>query len=458
MRHLRLNGTLGASYSSRGEEVLAMKTALKRLDRYRPPTGAIHEWPDTPLFESLTTFQKENGLAADGVAKPDGATETAVNAALAEQDATRKRKQPIFGVGGGVGAGQRNRGRDVQGTKRALAWAGYYPNAKAQRPDARPDDDLDLGLKRFQRDFGLKTDGFLRPGGETERTLDRVAGPLIDASVRPAFAYGSRVQEPPQPTLRPMPRGQADPGEQLYDAAAAQAGASPALTAQAAPMPPEGTPTEAADDEELIPVPVDKVDWFAVGNRREQWKNFQRSARALPGATDTEVEVYVELHAREGGMTQNPESSAFAGVMQNTLDGLINNGLVPGVEKGTKPSELNEEQIAGVYRAFFDDALARVDRHKSGHQVLQEIGDSSGAYALAESLFHFGAPDGTAFLQEAINTAASDQVLRVDGVMGPQTMGAYRNLLTDKGTRDRLLHAVADRLTKEGARRKEPVR
>jgi len=350
-------------------------------------------------------------------------------------------------VGGGVGAGQRNRGRDVQGTKRALAWAGYYPNAKAQRPDARPDDDLDWGLKRFQRDFGLKTDGFLRPGGETERTLDRVAGPLIDASVRPAFAYGSRVQEPPQPTLRPMPRGQADPGVQLYDAAdVAKTDDSPVTTAQATPEPREGTPVGTADADDWIPVPDDKADWFAVGRRQEQWKNFQRGARALPDATDAEVEVYVELHAREGGMVENSRG-AVGGILPETLDGLADRGWVTGIDAGTTPAELDEAQVASVYRAYFDDVLQTVDRSKPGHQNLSDLGDTQGAYALGEALFRFGRRDGTRYVQEAINEAAPSPIFEPDGQMGPETFAAYRQFLADSATHDMLLNALADRLT-----------
>ncbi len=49
----------------------------------------------------------------------------------------------------------------------------------AKAADSRPDYSLTFGLHRFQHDFNLKPDGIAEPGGETERELNRVAGPLM---------------------------------------------------------------------------------------------------------------------------------------------------------------------------------------------------------------------------------------------------------------------------------------
>ncbi len=174
-----------------------------------------------------------NGLTVDGFARPGGPTETTLNSRLANtaHDRARRHDQtryeypnkpkrpakaapaiaydpeltdpfdtpPFFApkpkvkraiqkvdltdrplrLGGGVGQGQVNRGQDVIGLKNALAWAGHYPVDKAHRQDATPDEDLHWALIGFQRDYGLKTDGFSRPGGETEARLNDLISPLI---------------------------------------------------------------------------------------------------------------------------------------------------------------------------------------------------------------------------------------------------------------------------------------
>lgn len=74
-------------------------------------------------------------------------------------------------LSGSVGNAMDNKADDVLKTKRNLRYAGYF--------DA-PDDDeknpiltraLGTWIKSYQADQGLKVDGILKPGGETERSL-----------------------------------------------------------------------------------------------------------------------------------------------------------------------------------------------------------------------------------------------------------------------------------------------
>lgn len=56
---------------------------------------------------------------------------------------------------------------------------GYYP---ADRPASGVlDRDLDTGLRRFQRDQGLRTDGWMRPGGPTHERLRAELGANLRA-------------------------------------------------------------------------------------------------------------------------------------------------------------------------------------------------------------------------------------------------------------------------------------
>lgn len=56
-------------------------------------------------------------------------------------------------------------------TKKALRQLGYY-EPQAANLTKFPDEPLFNGIKRFQADHGLRVDGVVKPGGETEATLN----------------------------------------------------------------------------------------------------------------------------------------------------------------------------------------------------------------------------------------------------------------------------------------------
>jgi hypothetical protein len=224
----KLNSALRASSAANGDDVLNMKQGLNKLGHYEAPAYGMTPYPDTPMFDGMKAFQKKNGLTVDGYARPGGPTEKTLNSHLAntahdlvqrkdlnQYEYPDKSKRPgkvstLFAydpeltdpfytpkpkvrraiqkvdwngrplrLGGGVGQGQVNRGQDVVGLKNALAWTGHYPVEKAYLGNPTTDEDLTWGLMGFQRDFGLKTDGFSRPGGETESRLNDLISPLI---------------------------------------------------------------------------------------------------------------------------------------------------------------------------------------------------------------------------------------------------------------------------------------
>lgn len=61
---------------------------------------------------------------------------------------------------------------DILDAKHALRALGYYRTIDGSEPGAWVDNGLFDGIKAFQRDNGLKVDGFMRPGGETERAMN----------------------------------------------------------------------------------------------------------------------------------------------------------------------------------------------------------------------------------------------------------------------------------------------
>ncbi len=226
LRPFRLKRPLGLAYTMDEDDVLKTKQALHSLGLYDSPKRyGLTRYPDMPLIDGIKAFQRRSGLREDGVAKPGGPTITALGRALDERTPQRRRsivegewdrrrrsdrrRDPIpqgvfttvarpsprpatFGIGAGIGAGRANRPRDLLALKRALAWAGHLPGDKAVAAN-RPDDGLFEAVRAFQRAAGVKPDGWLRPGGETERALDKAIAPKVRAHRGDSAETGTRT-------------------------------------------------------------------------------------------------------------------------------------------------------------------------------------------------------------------------------------------------------------------------
>ena len=174
----KLNAALGRTYNTDLDDVLQTKRALSRLGHYETPSYGIDEYPDEPLFQGIERFQELYGLQRDGIMKPDGQTATKLGEVLNAEE--RKDTRPVpaaFGLTAEVGPGRANTPHDVNATSQALAWAGF-PHLQA---GAVGGDGLVDATKRFQQSKNLKVDGWLRPYGETEKALNRVLQPKVEA-------------------------------------------------------------------------------------------------------------------------------------------------------------------------------------------------------------------------------------------------------------------------------------
>ena len=204
------------------DDAVRTKTALQRLGYYKPPSFGINQFMDDAMLRGLKRFQTENGLEADGEARPGGPTERLINASLRERE---KPTPSPFGLDGPVGTGAVNDPWDVKRVKWALSNTGYYPPHKPLTGEARDDVDFERGLSNLQRDFNLRRDRVMNPGGPTANILDRLvkseASPramLTDAGlgarVAVSPATGSAVRDgsdekrtnPPRPILKPASR------------------------------------------------------------------------------------------------------------------------------------------------------------------------------------------------------------------------------------------------------------
>ncbi len=67
---LRLNQTIGSSYSADPNDVLITKRSLTRLGYYRVPDYGLTPYLDMPMFQGIKRFQQDQGLRVDGSWSP----------------------------------------------------------------------------------------------------------------------------------------------------------------------------------------------------------------------------------------------------------------------------------------------------------------------------------------------------------------------------------------------------
>ena len=112
-------------------------------------------------------------ILTGGLAKALQAAAPARPAAAAEE------APPVLGLKGRVGRGRANDFADVKAVKGALARAGYYSAVLAREPDGHVDSRMRSAILGFQSDKGLRIDGWMGPGGQTERELERTIRPTV---------------------------------------------------------------------------------------------------------------------------------------------------------------------------------------------------------------------------------------------------------------------------------------
>lgn len=107
---------------------------------------------------------------------------------------------------------------DIVNTKTALNQLGYYDVPPHHGIDDWTDDSMFNGIKAFQKDKGLKVDGFMRPGGPTEAAIshllaDNGSGREAngDGDLGPFQAGPIKIPpQPPRPPIRMPPPYDAD--------------------------------------------------------------------------------------------------------------------------------------------------------------------------------------------------------------------------------------------------------
>lgn len=205
---LALRAPAGAGQENDPGDIEALDLALRRARLYEPPpeyADAPQRYATETMIDAVKRLQSENALKVDGYALPGGPTERAINnALLAKPRGAGLLFEPLAPLGGPVGDGFANARADVAAVQRGLGALGYGPEDPHDRPHGLIDAATLGGVAHFQRDRGLTPDGWMAPGGETERALHEALNDLARTKGRDWLAYAERAGKAQAKMARPL--------------------------------------------------------------------------------------------------------------------------------------------------------------------------------------------------------------------------------------------------------------
>jgi len=194
---LALSAPVGKGQENRPDDIAAFDQRLRRIGTYDPPPEYAHEpqrYATEPVIDALDRFQEKNGLKVDGIANPGGPTERAINNRLLNKPrGAGLMLDPPPPIGDNVGNGLANAARDVASVKRRLGALDYLPEDPFDTPSGIITEATTNGIKRFQLDNGLTSDGWMAPGGETERALDKAISDTARSESYNWLSYAERA-------------------------------------------------------------------------------------------------------------------------------------------------------------------------------------------------------------------------------------------------------------------------
>ncbi|NVJ90810.1 MAG: hypothetical protein HWE34_04090 [Methylocystaceae bacterium] len=177
----------------------------------------------------------------------------------------------------------------------------------------------------------------------------------------------------------------------------------------------------------------------------EDWKAWHKAMDEL-GVSDTERQVYADIFSNEGGQQKDKHGTAVAGITKDALKNFLNNKSTKaqaekiGISADTNPEDLTPQQQIQFYRLYLDDAMRAAGKglgNVPGHKVLDQIGDSNIAAAVADTLFREGGSPtkGPRVIQVAVNNYYKNMGLSTrigtKGGFGSETRKALQNIAKD---------------------------
>ncbi len=390
-------------------DAFSVKQALWRTGDYTPPFGQINGLPEKELITGIRAFQNRNGLRADGEMKPGGPTERLLRASIGQSDRDAADAVRRNGLTGSVGAEGRNDPADKKTLKTMLTLTGQFD------PDSPPEDEdfyLAAAIRNLQSEYGLPRTSTLTPGDETEKVLRQALDRHADGDPRDPYKTPQQTvqvaQTAPSPNQPPSPRAPKRPAQQ------------PAKINPGGRRPVGAYRKQAVSQDE-----ADRYDQ-------------ELEAQNLPPARQR---AYWEFFVAEGG--EASDGKTYAGITQSSINLVVDR---TGIQKDTSPDSLTPEQRIKVLDALLG---TKKDGHSlapvGGADALELVGDEEAAAALADTILGpIAGKERIEAIQEAINDVEPGAV-KVDGLMGKQTFGAYSRLAVNPDTKPLLLDALADR-------------
>ena len=179
-----VSNSIGHGGMNDESDIFATKAGLAQTGDFNPMWDLYdHKTsePEKRLGNTIETFQGRFGLKKDGLMTPGGPTETtlkAETAKVAREDVGLPKAPDPIALKAPVGLNQSNRPEDIAPVQTAFQALSQPTFGLSQLAGSPPT------LETFQSKFGLKPDGIMLPGGPTEQTLNRLAGPIMAANRR----------------------------------------------------------------------------------------------------------------------------------------------------------------------------------------------------------------------------------------------------------------------------------
>lgn len=315
-------------------------------------------------------------------------------------------------ITGTVGNMMQNFEDDVLRVKSALESMGRFDFASKPEPHFYVTKELDGSIREYQRDRGLKVDGWMRPGGETERSLSR---DMQDkARTEPFVPVSARYSLPPRPEFKPFAGinvnlDKISTGIKNLNQASKR---KPAPDAKTKPPEPYGPPA-----------PLDLVSKVKIPQFSED-KEFNR--------------LRENLKPREGGVANrskkaDPGGLTNKGMSQTAYDSLKNK--YPGWNLPPKTTDLTDKQITDIFRYEYYQApgIAKIEK-VAGHSITKS--------KLVEHVFDTGILSGPQkageLLQQSLDKVlgtdlreTKNGVKYYDGVIGSKTQAVLEKAVKE---------------------------
>lgn len=350
---------------------------------------------------------------------------------------------------GPIGNNKDNHPDDVRKTKRNLKNAGYMDEDDQEMESPFITRRMDTGIKSFQRDNGLKVDGIMNPGGETERGLfealtnrkaDEIFGPPendggsvgFGGNASGALVAPRRKTRAPEGSFVFVPKSLGNKEDAAEDSAEDRYALS--LNER------RGVTQKESGPEPANPLATKPAQYDATGRMIRDDKAPENRANPSPsGKTNNDAfhQFRKNLAPREGGFVDDPTDRGGPtkkGVSQEFLDLLHKQNGGSDLPKNSK--DLNDEQIDRVFKKDFfeqpkiDKLYDIAGEHKTGSKLVEHVFDAG---------VMSGPTNAGQWLQQAIDETIGSSLGKkthsgkkeYDGNIGPKTRDALEKAIRD---------------------------